>query len=151
MNIDNSTEQQLGAAPDFMRGEMGDLAGNLIVKIDGMVESKQPEVTMIMLGPVESSGDHNCMGGIDGVLDSIFGHPIVVMPTIATVFNPLTLGGQFGGKCLGGVDAIAGTVGMDLTPRGCILMFKAKLGLHSFSPGETHLVDNSKFGSGSIT
>jgi hypothetical protein len=65
-----------------MRGEARCLAGDLVVEIDDVTESKGPEIASI---------DHDHPTGADGVFDSILGHTIVVMPAYATMLDPFIL------------------------------------------------------------
>jgi hypothetical protein len=134
-----------------MRGKARCLTRNFVVKVDGMAEGQRPEIPLIVLGPAEGSIYHEGAAGANGVLDSIFGHLVVVMATNAAVLDSLSLGGQFGGKFLGRVDPIVGTICSNLDPSGCGFALESELGLNGLGPGETNLVNHGEFSTRSIT
>jgi hypothetical protein len=151
MGIDETTEQQFGTAPYFVRGKPRALTGNLVVQMNGVTKGKGPEVTMIVFGPSEGCKDHERATGQEGVFDCIFSNVIVVMATHSTVADALTLGGQFGGEFFRGVNAIAGAVSLHLDTGGGGFPLKTNLGLHRFSAGESNLMDYGQLGTSRIT
>jgi hypothetical protein len=137
-----------------MRGKARCLTRNFVVKVDGMAEGQRPEIPLIVLGPAEGSIYHEGAAGAAGansVLDSIFGHSVVVMAANAAVLDSLSLGGQFGGKFLGRVDPIVGTICSNLDLSGCGFTLESELGLNGLGPGETNLVNHGEFSTRSIT
>jgi hypothetical protein len=71
------------------------------------------------------------------------------MPAYANTLDPLPFGGcEFGRKFFGCVDTVVGTISSNVDTGGCGLLFKAKLGLHSFSASQAHLLDHGEFGIG---
>jgi hypothetical protein len=115
-----------------------------------MAEGQGPKVPLIMLGPSKGRINHDGASGPNGVLDGRFSNAIVVVATDAAVFDALPLGGQFGGKLLGGVDPIVRTVVTDVDTNTSGFTLKSELGLNSLSPSETNLMDDGEFPTGSI-
>jgi hypothetical protein len=151
VSIHESTERQLGATPDLVRGKVRGLTRDFLVKVDGMAESQRPEIALIMLRPLEGGIYHDGLASANGVLDCVFGDTIVVMAPNATALGPLSLGGQFGGELLGRVDLVVSTICLNVDTGGGGFTLEPELGLNSIGAGETNLVDHSEFSTGSIT
>jgi hypothetical protein len=143
MGIEESAERRLGATPEFMRRETRGLTGDLVVKVNSVAEGQGPEVALVMLGPTESGVDHEGTPGANSILDSILGHPVVVMAPDAAVLDSLTFQGKLRGEFLGSVYTIVGTIVANLYSGGGGLALKAKLGLNSLGAGQSDLVDDS--------
>jgi hypothetical protein len=69
--------------PNLMRSEERVLAGYLIVEIDGVAESKWPEVAFVVLQPTKGSIDHHPLGSTNSALDGVFRDSIVVISSHA--------------------------------------------------------------------
>jgi hypothetical protein len=118
--------------------------------MDGVREGKRPEITLVVLGPSESSVDHDGATSAHGVLDGIFSHSIMMVPTDPTMLDPLSLGSEFRGEFLGGVDTVVSAIGTNVNSNGGGLTLKSEFGLNSFSARETHLMDHRKLGTGGV-
>ena len=121
------------------------------MKVNGVAESQRPEIPLIVLGPAEGGVYHEGAASTNGVLNGIFGHPIVVMPANPAVLNPLALGGQLGGKFLGRVDTIVSAICLNLDASGGSFALESELGLNGFGASETNLVNHCELTTRSIT
>jgi hypothetical protein len=151
MGVNNGQKRGFGTTPHFMRSELSGLIGQFIVKVDGVGEGQGPQVALIMFRPPEGSINHHGATGTDSVLDGILCHLVMVVATNPAMFDALSLGREFGGKFLGGVNAIVGAVVANVDPSGSGFALKPELGLYGFGTDEPHLVYHGEFGTGGVT
>ena len=130
--------------------KMRGLAGDLIVQVYSVDESKGTEFPMVMIGPMKGGIYRNVTSSADDMLDVILRESIVVMSDHTAVLDYLALRGQFSGKILRSVDPIVGVVVTDLKAHGDSLALEANLSLKILSPVEIDLVNHSELGTSSI-
>jgi hypothetical protein len=143
MCVNKTAERGLGTGPELGWSETGRQTRDFIVEMDGVTQGKRPEITMVVLRPAKGGVNHHGPTGTDGMLDSILGNPVVMVPTNATVTNSLTFLGEFRCELPRGVNPVIRAVGTDLDTGAGGVALKTKLGLNCFGPSESNLMDHT--------